>query len=530
MCSSMFHFKRMFLLEMKYCASVLAFMTIMVCIESMPPYCLPSDTHCWPTEPEITTFASKLNGALVTNTSSDYMHYIDFTEDALYRNRHPSFIIICSNIEDIQQSVSFASFHNIQISIISTGHSCSGRNTANFSLQINLSQLRNYKINKNANNEMKSITVESGLQWGSIYNLVAPNLIVGASDLSVGPSGYSLRGGHSAISPRYGLASDFTLEYFIVDANADIIRIYNTSGINKTIDDLFWSLKGGGGSTFGVIVNMTYEIHLAEPNSVITSLVCDYPFYSDPIKKKIYIGDIIFNNLWKVIQTGQLDSKWGGYLLSMSGNSLIIDINFYGNATFAMTNAQSLFNLSHIGGCKNFTIYETFEEYTSTFASSTGGQYSQMWNDLIPKENLTVEYTNALSAFFNDTRLSNYYLTVMSGVFQGGNVNSFSDNYTAVTPGFRHNEFEMSFVITWTDAKYTNIAINHANKWENVFRKFGIGKYSNEENYECGNPECNWKQQFYGESHYEKLLKVKQKWDPNQVFWCYHCVGSDQSI
>eukprot|EP01084_Bolivina_argentea_P165768 287923_1 len=210
------------------------------CMISMPNYCLPSNSTCWPTASDISTFTSKLTGDLLTNTSKNYMQYVDMTQDLLYRNQYPSFIVICSNVVDIQQSVLFASSHNIQISIMSTGHSYSGRNTANFSVQINLSKMRGYKLNKNSNGQMESITVETGLQWGSIYGLTQPNIVVGPDDASVGPGGSSLRGGHSPIGPHYGLVSDFTTEYYIVDANANIIHVYNTSGVNQTIDDLFW--------------------------------------------------------------------------------------------------------------------------------------------------------------------------------------------------------------------------------------------------------------------------------------------------
>ena len=63
-----------------------------------------------------------------------------------------------------EESILFASKHNIQISIFSTGHSFSGRNTANNSLMINLSKMKNYYIYVTDNdNEIDYITVETGL-------------------------------------------------------------------------------------------------------------------------------------------------------------------------------------------------------------------------------------------------------------------------------------------------------------------------------------------------------------------------------
>ena len=41
-------------------------------------------------------------------------------------------------------------------------------------------------------------------------------------------------------------------------------------------------------------------------------------------------------------------------------------------------------------------------------------------------------------------------------------------------------------------------------------------------------PSPNWKIDFWGE-HYADLLKVKIRYDPDNLFTCYHCVGSDRT-
>eukprot|EP01084_Bolivina_argentea_P214351 363913_1 len=485
---------------MSYSISMFLLLLLIDIYQCKPKYCIPTDTNCWPTSSDISNFASELNGELIQPSDTDYITYINMTQDLLYRNQYPGFIIVCQNVKDIQQSVLFASSHNIQISIMSTGHSYSGRNTANNSLQIVLSKMRNYKINTNSKGEKESITVETGLNLGSIYNLIAPGIVIGPDDPSVGPGGSSLRGGHSPIGPAFGLMSDFTTEYFIVDAKSDIVKVYNTSGTNQTIDDLFWSLKGGGGSTFGVVVNITFEIHQPVPNSVFTCFSCAYSFYDNAITKNKYIGDIIFNNLFQLLQNGTLDQEWGGYLLNIGGQTLHLSMYFYGDSYYAMKNAQSVFNLAYPyesnGSCGNFTVYETFQQFQTQFGADTGGSYVKLWNDLIPKENLTAEYTDTLCGFFNDSNVLSGYFHIMCGIFQGGKINSFPDDYTAVSPGFRHNQFEMALGVSWSNVKDSNIAIQHANEWEDKFRKYGYGKYSNEENYLCGDG-CDWKQLCY---------------------------------
>jgi len=50
----------------------------------------------------------------------------------------------------------------------------------------------------------------------------------------------------------------------------------------------------------------------------------------------------------------------------------------------------------------------------------------------------------------------------------------------------------------------------------------GMGSYANEGDYTLD----TWKEQFWGEN-YERLLDIKQTYDPDGVFTCHHCIGSD---
>ena len=35
-------------------------------------------------------------------------------------------------------------------------------------------------------------------------------------------------------------------------------------------------------------------------------------------------------------------------------------------------------------------------------------------------------------------------------------------------------------------------------------------------------------EEYWGSmDRYNRLLRVKQQWDPDHLFWCHHCVGSD---
>lgn len=51
------------------------------------------------------------------------------------------------------------------------------------------------------------------------------------------------------------------------------------------------------------------------------------------------------------------------------------------------------------------------------------------------------------------------------------------------------------------------------------------GVYGNEADFNAP----NWQSEFYGE-HYERLLAIKDKYDPDQIFYGRTAVGSDRWV
>ena len=99
---------------------------------------------------------------------------------------------------------------------------------------------------------------------GEVYELMTEKevVVVGGGALTVGAAGgYLQGGGHSANSPKLGLAVDNLLEADIVIADGTLLTI------NKCWHtDLFWAIRGGGGGTFGIVTRAVYKAHEKESN------------------------------------------------------------------------------------------------------------------------------------------------------------------------------------------------------------------------------------------------------------------------
>jgi FAD/FMN-containing dehydrogenase len=96
------------------------------------------------------------------------------------------------------------------------------------------------------------MTVGAGVGWQEVYEWAETLGItaIGGYHQTVGASGGWLTGGgHSILSPVYGLGVDRVVQ----------IKVVTPDGVHRVANEcqnsnLFWALRGGGGSAFGVVM------------------------------------------------------------------------------------------------------------------------------------------------------------------------------------------------------------------------------------------------------------------------------------
>lgn len=80
----------------------------------------------------------------------------------------------------------------------------------------------------------------------------------------MGVVGWATGGGHGFLTGEYGMGADSILEANIVTPAGDVITA--NSYLNS---DIFWAIRGGGGGTFGVVVNLTLKAYPAPTLTVL---------------------------------------------------------------------------------------------------------------------------------------------------------------------------------------------------------------------------------------------------------------------
>jgi len=177
---------------------------------------------------------------------------------------HPSvYAVAARRTEDVVAAVNFARQHGLRLVIKGGGHSYQGTSNAPDSLLVWTRRMSAIIVHDafvpagcaGQVRAQPAVTVEAGAIWMHTYNEVmtrAGRYVQGGGCATVGVAGLIQSGGFGSFSKRYGLAAAGLLEAEIVTADG-VARVANAC----TNPDLFWGIKGGGGGSLGVVTRLT---------------------------------------------------------------------------------------------------------------------------------------------------------------------------------------------------------------------------------------------------------------------------------
>jgi FAD/FMN-containing dehydrogenase len=100
------------------------------------------------------------------------------------------------------------------------------------------------------------VRVGAGVRWERVVPRLSAHGLAAlhGSSPTVGIAGYSLGGGMGWLARRYGLQANAVTALEVVTAGGDLVRC--SAGEHP---ELFWALRGGGGS-FGVVTAIEFEV------------------------------------------------------------------------------------------------------------------------------------------------------------------------------------------------------------------------------------------------------------------------------
>jgi len=179
-----------------------------------------------------------------------------------------AYAVLAASSSDVAAAVNFAREHNVRLVVKGGGHSYLGTSNAADSLLIwtrpNMQaiELNDSFVPQGGAGRVApepAVSVGAGAIWVDAYNAVttvAGRYVQGGGCTTVGVGGLTQGGGFGSFSKGFGTAAANLLEAEVVTADG-AVRVVNAF----QDPDLFWALKGGGGGTFGVVTRFTLRTH-----------------------------------------------------------------------------------------------------------------------------------------------------------------------------------------------------------------------------------------------------------------------------
>ena len=212
---------------------------------------------------------ANFEGPQIDATHPDYARARGVWNGAI--DRYPLLIARCLGVGDVRAALAHARQHGLPVSVRGGGHSLAGHGVCD-GLVIDLGLMNRLSVDSAS----RVAVVGPGAKWGDVDRATRPYALAtpGGDTSTVGVAGLTLGGGFGWLSRMYGMSSDNLLGAEIVLANGERLFVDDSSH-----PDLFWAIRGGGGN-FGVATELRFRLHPVPPT--LLAGVVHHPVESAP--------------------------------------------------------------------------------------------------------------------------------------------------------------------------------------------------------------------------------------------------------
>ena len=172
-------------------------------------------------------------------------------------DRRPRLIARCSSAADVAAAIGYARDRGLPVAVRGGGHSVAGTAVCDDGLVIDLSAMKRITVDPAA----RTATVQAGTLWGELDSAAQAFALATTGGIvsHTGVAGLTLGGGIGWLMRRHGLTVDNLLAAEVTLADGQHLTVNPDAE-----QDLFWSLRGGGGG-LGVVTSFTYQLHPVGP-------------------------------------------------------------------------------------------------------------------------------------------------------------------------------------------------------------------------------------------------------------------------
>jgi len=467
---------------------------------------------------------------------------------------------------DVAAAVNFARTHRLRLAVKGGGHSYQGTSNAPDSLLIwtrpmDRIELHDAFVAQGSNDAPQpAVSLGAGVVWGNAYAAVskAGRYVQGGGCLTVGVAGLIQSGGFGSFSKRYGTAAASLLEAEVVTADgaARIANAYSNP-------ELFWGLKGGGGGSLGVITRVTLKTHDLPPlfgvvfgavkatsDAAFKRLIERFmTFYRDSLFNPTWGETVLFrpDNVLEVSMVFQgidqpraaavwqpffdwIREQGGDYAVVQPPLFIHVPAASLWDAAFLKQNAPQLVLSDERPGASATNVF------WSTNLREAGWFLHAYQSTWLPAALLADDRCGSLTdALFASTRHRRMTLHFNKGL-AGASADAIAAARDTATNPVVTEAFALAISAAEGPPAFAGVA-GHEPDLVRARRDAGNvaaamaalrkvvpnpGAYVSESNYF----EADWQKAFWG-TNYARLRAVKDRYDPEGLFFVHHGVGSE---
>ena len=479
------------------------------------------------------------------------------------------YAVAARSTEDVVAAVNFARQNHLRLVVKGGGHSYQGTSDAPDSLlvwtrKMTGTTLHDAFIGAGCEGQAaatRAVSVGAGALWAHVYDAVTTKAgfyVQGGGCLTVGVAGLVLSGGFGSFSKAYGLAAGSLLEAEVVTADGSV-RTANAC-MNP---DLFWGLKGGGGGSLGIVtrlilrlhdlpetfgaVNITIKAASAPAFRKLIGLIINFyhqsllnPHWGEQIR--LHPDNILrIAMVFQGLSRSQAEDIWQPFLTSVAGAPDDFDIEFL-PLKIVSTAARSFWAPTFLKRLLGFIKVDDRPgaPKDNVFWPGDQGQagqilygYQSAWLPAsLLDDNRRQAFGDALFAASRHWGLSLHVNKGLAGapgeaiaqardtVMNPAVLDAFALAICAADgppayPGIPGHE---------PDAAHARRSAQAIGRAMDALRKLvpNAGSYVSESDFFAP----DWQRAFWG-SNYARLLAVKERYDPDGLFFVHHGVGSE---
>ncbi|MET7846806.1 FAD-binding oxidoreductase [Streptomyces avermitilis] len=410
---------------------------------------------------------------------------------------YPLVIVYAQETQDVVNALTWARQHDVALRVRSGGHSLEGWSNVDNGIVIDVSELKWAHIDTAS----RIATVGAGLnQLEAVTALAEKDLAVTTgTEGTVGLSGATLGGGFGFLTRYLGMACDSLIgAEVVVAAGADCAKVIKADVKNNS--DLLWALRGAGNGNFGIVTSLTYKV--------------------SPLKSVAYVqatwdglGDLhgVFDTWQRTAPIA--DNRLGTQLEIHRGEILLFGVLAEGSEAEAEELLAPILSVGHpnvsvqVGNWGD--VYAGFQIPTAD-EPANWKFFSQFTTEPFPRKAISL-----IASFMRDAPSddSNFFTQAFGGAVRrsprGGTAFPHRDALFYSEPGAGWG--------TRGQAGSGDEITPQAQAWiaefSQALRPYVNGAYVNVPNIGMQ----DWETAYWG-SNFDRLRKIKAKYDPRNVF------------